>query len=79
MTENCGTCTRVWTKDPTSTGTVGGPQPSVEMKLIDVPAMEYFADDSPNPRGEICVRGPGCFKEYYNGIFSYAELCYQAQ
>ncbi|TDL27290.1 acetyl-CoA synthetase-like protein [Rickenella mellea] len=65
MTENCGTCTRVWPFDPTSSGTVGAPQPCNEIKLVDVPSMGYTANDKPNPRGEICVRGGNCFSVYY--------------
>lgn len=34
----------------------------VELKLIDVPEMNYFAKDD---RGEICVRSPMTFKGYY--------------
>ncbi|KZT18917.1 acetyl-CoA synthetase-like protein [Neolentinus lepideus HHB14362 ss-1] len=64
MTENCGTCLRVWPRDPHSSGTVGGPHPCNEIKLVDVPAMGYTAEDKPNPRGEICVRGVNCSREY---------------
>jgi long-chain acyl-CoA synthetase len=70
MTENCGTCTRVWPRDPTSSGTVGSPQPNLELKLVDVAAMGYTAEDKPFPRGEICSRGPGCFSAYYKGLGS---------
>lgn len=65
MTENGGTCTRIWPDDPTSSGTVGPPQSCVEIKLVDVPAMGYGAEDQPHPRGEIFCRGPGTFSQYY--------------
>lgn len=67
MTENCGVCTRALKLDPGAGGTIGPPQPVNEMKLVDVPAMNYTAEDKPNPRGEICVRGPNCFIGYYKG------------
>ncbi|KAI0306786.1 long-chain-fatty-acid-CoA ligase [Multifurca ochricompacta] len=65
MTENTAVCTRSTLGDPTSAGTVGPPQPAVEMKLVDVPAMNYTAEDKPFPRGEICCRGPTVFTHYY--------------
>lgn len=67
MTENCAICTRCLAGDPTSSGTVGPPQPAAEMKLVDVPAMNYTAEDKPYPRGEICCRGPAAFTQYYKG------------
>ncbi|KAG8217331.1 hypothetical protein J3R82DRAFT_5426 [Butyriboletus roseoflavus] len=51
--------------DPTSSGTIGPPQPINELKLVDVPAMNYTSEDKPNPRGELCVRGMNCFIGYY--------------
>ncbi|TFK76601.1 acetyl-CoA synthetase-like protein [Pluteus cervinus] len=65
MTENCAACTKALPNDPTSSGTVGPPQPVNEIKLVDVPEMGYTAEDKPNPRGEVCVRGLNCFSEYY--------------
>ncbi|KAI6150966.1 long-chain-fatty-acid-CoA ligase [Pisolithus tinctorius] len=65
MTENCGVCTRTLRGDPTGGGTIGPPQPVLEIKLVDIPAMNYLSSDKPNPRGELCVRGPNCFMGYY--------------
>ena len=57
------------TYDP-KTGHLGGPGYSTELKLIDVPDLEYKSTDvNPEtgkwrPRGELCVRGPILFKGY---------------
>lgn len=65
LTETCATTTRAIPDDPTAGGTVGPPQPANEIKLIDVPAMNYTSEDKPFPRGELCIRGDNCFAVYY--------------
>lgn len=69
MTENCAAGTRISPSDPTSGGTIGFPHACNEVKLVDVPSMNYRSTDKPNPRGEICARGPCVFKGYYKGAF----------
>lgn len=56
-------------KDPTS-GIVGGVRPTLELKVVDVPDMNYFATDKdadgrPTPRGEILTRGAAIIDGYY--------------
>ncbi|KAI9318190.1 hypothetical protein BX666DRAFT_2026598 [Dichotomocladium elegans] len=64
QTENmCGGCLTI--KDDNTSGVVGAPFPCSEIKLVDVPDMDYRSTDKPFPRGEICIRGPSVMREYY--------------
>ncbi|KAI7905745.1 uncharacterized protein BX663DRAFT_500763 [Cokeromyces recurvatus] len=49
--------------DPKATG---APLPCNEIKLVDVKELSLTAEDQPNPRGEIWVRGNNVFAGYYN-------------
>jgi long-chain acyl-CoA synthetase len=46
-------------------GTCGPPLPGVQMKLVDVPEMEYLTTDKPRPRGELYVLSPVNMQCYY--------------
>eukprot|EP01083_Nonionella_stella_P064268 167353_1 len=65
-TETCagGTITHFHS---TTTGTVGAPVASCEIRLRDCPEMGYTSEDKPYPRGEILIRGFSVASMYYKG------------
>ncbi|KAG9007923.1 hypothetical protein FRB94_013870 [Tulasnella sp. JGI-2019a] len=73
LTETCAAVTRNRSDDQQGTGTVGGVAFVNEVKLIDVPELGYRATDTPNPRGEMCIRGDNVFSRYYKDEKSTAE------
>lgn len=69
QTENAAAATITWGRDPT-TGHVGAPYPSCDIKLVDVTEMKYTSKDKDEngnscPRGEVCIKGPNCFTGYF--------------
>lgn len=46
-------------------GTCGGLMPKTELKLVDVPDMDYLTTDKPRPRGEVYIRGESVMLGYF--------------
>jgi long-chain acyl-CoA synthetase len=58
--------------DDLTMGHVGGPMPSAEIRLRDVPEMGYMTANNP-PTGEVLARGPSIFQGYYKNPEATAE------
>ncbi|KAH9112405.1 hypothetical protein AeMF1_013257 [Aphanomyces euteiches] len=72
LTECCAVATlstRLIPKGPH----VGAPNPNVQIRLADVPEMNYTTADKPRPRGEVCLRGSNIFLGYYKDAEKTAE------
>ncbi|ETS77533.1 hypothetical protein PFICI_11407 [Pestalotiopsis fici W106-1] len=48
-----------------TTGNIGPPAPGTEICLESLPDFDYLATDKPYPRGELLLRGPTIFREYF--------------
>ncbi|GMR46553.1 hypothetical protein PMAYCL1PPCAC_16748, partial [Pristionchus mayeri] len=70
LTECSAVATVTWAPDARS-GHCGGPVACVQLKLSDVPEMNYFAADG---RGEVLVKGPAVTRGYYKEPEKTAEL-----
>jgi len=70
QTEATATVTMCHPFEP-EVGHCGPPVESVMLKLVDVPEMDYCANDG---KGEICIKGPSVFKEYYKEPEKTAEV-----
>ncbi|KAI9504621.1 medium-chain fatty acid-CoA ligase faa2 [Coemansia spiralis] len=71
-TESCGLGI-VNIKTENQASRIGIPMQSMELKLADVPDMNYLSTDKPCPRGEMMVRGPCVFGGYYKDPKKTAE------
>ena len=70
-----------------TSGNCGALCPVAEGCLADVLDMEYMSTDRPHPRGELLIRGPNMFREYYrnpeetarsfteDGFFKTGDIC----
>ncbi|WKX99249.1 hypothetical protein Q1695_014269 [Nippostrongylus brasiliensis] len=70
QTECTALATMTWPGDWTG-GHCGGVAPCCNIKLADVPELNYFSKDR---KGEIMIRGPSVTKGYFNNPEKTAEL-----
>ncbi|KAI8998308.1 hypothetical protein BC832DRAFT_242283 [Gaertneriomyces semiglobifer] len=72
QTETMAGTTVTYPVDVSAVGTVGVPIPGVQVKLVDVPDMNYLSSATP-PAGEICLKGVTAFPGYYKAPEKTAE------
>ncbi|PVV05243.1 hypothetical protein BB560_000244 [Smittium megazygosporum] len=63
MTETSAVGLKQVPGDPSS-GNIGTPLPGIEIRLKDVPEMNYLSTDTPCARGELLIRSKTIFREY---------------
>ena len=60
-------------------GTIGGVSNTIELKLVDLPDINYLSTDvnpktgAPEPKGEVCSRGQFIMKGYFKDMKHYRE------
>ncbi|XP_072165185.1 long-chain-fatty-acid--CoA ligase 5-like [Diadema setosum] len=69
QTETTSCITHTLPSDPTS-GHLGPPSGGTELKLVDVPELDYFASEN---KGEICMRAQNVFEGYLDNPEQTAE------
>jgi long-chain acyl-CoA synthetase len=74
LSESAASGTVTLLGDVRADGTVGPPSPISEVRLVSVPELSYSVDDTPYPRGEVCLRGPSTFAGYYRMPQKTAEV-----
>ena len=63
----------------TLAGTIGTVGNTLELKLVDLPEINYLSTDvnpktgAPEPKGEVCSRGPFILKGYFKDMKHYKE------
>ncbi|CAK4776662.1 unnamed protein product, partial [Aphanomyces euteiches] len=73
LTETSAAATTTMEGLPSGTH-VGIPKPTLQLRLRDVPDMNYTNADNPRPRGEIYIRGPSVFIGYYKDDATTAQV-----
>ncbi|KAJ1719378.1 medium-chain fatty acid-CoA ligase faa2, partial [Coemansia biformis] len=64
-TTECNALATASVLNENTSGHVGIPSPATDIRLRDVPEMNYRATDRPCPRGEILIRSASTFVGYY--------------